>query len=580
MKYFVSSMLLVLVLLSNQAQVPSGYYDSAENLSAYELKTALHNIIDDHSAQGYGDLWTFIKNNTIDTYYENDGTILDIYSENPTGDDPYNFTITTDQCGNYSSEGDCYNREHSFPQSWFSKASPMVTDVHHIFATDGKVNSMRSSYPYGNVGSASSTSDNGSKLGSGASDLGYTGIVFEPIDEFKGDLARAQFYMATRYEDIIDGWESNASEILDGSNQQVYKEWFVDLLLEWHELDPVSQKELDRNDAAYPYQGNRNPFVDNPDYVNCIWGNTCNDTSIVVDTVTTKDICGSYIFPISTDNPTWYEVEFTDSDTSDFSSHNYIIYRLINDTVLNKENYSKLVSLTSPTAYIGTSEYIGSMRTDDCGVTYFIPKGQTSEHVLYDFSKETGDTVFSEYLNEFGINQFKVLGTDSLDLGNLGYRKTMEVSDGENTSLWIEGIGSNKGLLWPTLPTDYCPSDSSFDCPYGRLLLCNYQYNEFAFKGWDGDCYYEKITSYVKDISAKNLITIYPKPANDKLYIKTSDTNGILEIYNQMGKQVKQMDLEGSELIIHVEYWPSGMYFVILKNISGSTIQAQRILIN
>lgn len=255
----------------------SAYYDSAEGLTGYTLKTALYNIINGHTTQSYGDLWTFYSANELDNYYENDGSILDIYSESVNSSDSYTYTSGSDQCGNYSGEGDCYNREHSFPRSWFGGAvNPMNTDVHHIFATDGYVNSKRSSYPYGEVSSASYTSNNGSKLGSGSSSLGYTSTVFEPIDEFKGDLARAYFYMATRYENDIDGWDSNstsADAVLDGTGDKVYEDWFLTMLKSWHSQDPVSQKELDRNDAAYSHQGNRNPFVDYPSFVTEIWGN-------------------------------------------------------------------------------------------------------------------------------------------------------------------------------------------------------------------------------------------------------------------------------------------------------------------
>ena len=255
----------------------SGYYASADVLTGYALKSELHNIIDNHSTQSYSALWTFYLSYGLDTYYENDGSILDIYSENPTGNDPFNFTAGSDQCGSYSGESDCYNREHAFPRSWFGGAvSPMNTDVHHIFPTDGYVNARRSSYPYGEVGSASYTSSNGSRLGSAASGLGYTGTVFEPIDEFKGDIARAYFYMATRYEDVISGWENQSSygnDALNGTSTQVFESWFLNMLLSWHAQDPVSQKEIDRNDAAYSFQGNRNPFVDHPELVSEIWGN-------------------------------------------------------------------------------------------------------------------------------------------------------------------------------------------------------------------------------------------------------------------------------------------------------------------
>jgi len=251
------------------------YYRSAEGLSGYTLKTALYNIIRTHTSQGYGALWTFYNSHELDRYYENDGTILDIYSENPTGGDPYTYVKSSDQCGSYSGEGSCYNREHSFPRSWFGGSrEPMNSDVHHIFASDGYVNGRRSSFPYGEVGSATYTSNNGSKLGSG-SGIGYTGTVFEPIDEFKGDLARAYFYMATRYQDQIAGWEGNSSSsnaALNGTSTQVFETWMLNMLKKWHNDDPVSQKETDRNNAAQDHQGNRNPFVDHPEFVQSIWG--------------------------------------------------------------------------------------------------------------------------------------------------------------------------------------------------------------------------------------------------------------------------------------------------------------------
>lgn len=253
------------------------YYADAAGLTGYALKTALHNIIKNHSAQGYSALWTFYSTHELDTYYEQDGSILDIYSENPNGADTYQYAATVNQCGSYNSEADCYNREHSFPRSWFGGAvEPMNSDVHHIFATDGFVNSKRSSFPYGKVGSASYTSANGSKLGSALSSTGYSGTVFEPIDEFKGDLARAYFYMATRYQDRLANWQGNSSEAnaaLNGTTTQVFESWLLQLLKQWHVQDPVSQKERDRNDAAYQYQGNRNPFVDYPQFVTSIWGN-------------------------------------------------------------------------------------------------------------------------------------------------------------------------------------------------------------------------------------------------------------------------------------------------------------------
>ena len=254
---------------------PSGYYVTAQGLSGYALKTELYNIIKDHNAQGYSAIWNFYDSSARDTYFENDNSILDMYSEKPNGSDSYNYTAVSDQCGNYSGEGGCYNREHSFPKSWFGGTiEPMNSDVHHIYATDGYVNSKRSNFPFGEVASASFTSTNGSKLGSAASSLNYSGTVFEPIDEFKGDFARAYFYMATRYENVIGTWQTkttSSNAVLNGSSNQVFESWVVAMLLDWHNSDPVSQMELDRNQAAFEFQGNRNPYIDHPEFVEMIW---------------------------------------------------------------------------------------------------------------------------------------------------------------------------------------------------------------------------------------------------------------------------------------------------------------------
>ncbi|GAA0871892.1 hypothetical protein GCM10009117_10380 [Gangjinia marincola] len=260
-------LLLVLVTSISFAQIPVDYYDSADGLEGYALKTALRNIIaNGHVAQSYGDLYDGYVLTHSDFYYEDDSTVLDYYSEDPNTTDPYNYTHGSDQCGNQNSEGDCYNREHLMPQSVFDSDFPMQSDIHHVVPSDGRVNNFRGSLPFGNVASANWTSLNGSKRGTSSDD--YNGDVFEPIDEFKGEIARAMLYFATRYENQVSSW---SHPMLNGTNDQVYEDWFVDVLVQWHNDDPVNQSELDRNDAAYDFQGNANPFVDHPEYVNMIW---------------------------------------------------------------------------------------------------------------------------------------------------------------------------------------------------------------------------------------------------------------------------------------------------------------------
>jgi endonuclease I/chitodextrinase len=262
--------------LSAFAQIPTGYYDGTAGLTGAALKTKLSQIITNgHSAGSYNGLWTAYQTTDRDYYYENDGTILDIYSENPNGPDPYNYTVVTNQCGNYSAEGACYNREHIVPQSLFNEASPMVSDAHFIRATDGKVNGMRSNYPFGKVGSASYTSLNGSKLGTSVS-AGYSGTVFEPIDAFKGDVARMILYFVTRYENKLSTFSTG--DMLGGSAFPGLQAWELNQLLAWSAADPVSPAEIGRNNATYAYQGNRNPYIDHPEYVDQIWGTPVVDT--------------------------------------------------------------------------------------------------------------------------------------------------------------------------------------------------------------------------------------------------------------------------------------------------------------
>src|SRR5690606_34081861 len=201
--------------------------------------------------------------------------------EKPNGTDSYTFTLVSDQCGNYSGEGFCYIREHLITQSVFNDASAMRTDCHHVVPTDGYVNGQRSNYTIGKVYSDSCTSTNGYKKGTSAVP-GYSGTVFEPIDEFKGDVARVYFYFATRYQNQITSW---SYAMFNGTSTQVFPDGFLDILLQWHENDPVSEMEIARNNRVYQFQGNRNPFVDNPQYVHDIWGYSSTYSTDIFDPV-------------------------------------------------------------------------------------------------------------------------------------------------------------------------------------------------------------------------------------------------------------------------------------------------------
>jgi len=254
------------------AQIPQGYYTSAQNKNGYALRVAMHNIIKNHTSESYNGLW--------DAFYSTDrrpdnGKVWDLYSDRPGGTASYYFTFGSDQCGNFSSEGDCYNREHSVPKSWFGgSVAPMYTDLFHLYPTDGYVNNKRGNLPIGKVTNTTWTSTNGSKVGT-SNVPNYSGQVFEPIDSFKGDFARTYFYMAVCYMDKNLGVETQSN--FTGGN---LKPWSKDLLLQWAAMDPVSKKEIDRNNAVYQIQHNRNPFIDFPELAEMIFGSDTNLTFI------------------------------------------------------------------------------------------------------------------------------------------------------------------------------------------------------------------------------------------------------------------------------------------------------------
>ncbi len=260
MKRLLSSWMLFCILFPLWAQVSiSDYYREASGQQGAGLKTALYNIITGHTERSYANLWDDFTNTDV----REDGKVWDMYSS------VTDFTFVNDQCGNYSGEGDCYNREHSFPKSWFNDATPMYTDLFHLYPTDGYVNGMRSNYPFGETDSPSRTSQGGfSRLGP-SSVSGYSGIVFEPADEYKGDFARTYFYMVTCYENRISGWES---DMLDGKTYPGFADWAIDMLLRWAADDPVSEKETARNEAVYRIQKNRNPYIDFPGLEQYVWG--------------------------------------------------------------------------------------------------------------------------------------------------------------------------------------------------------------------------------------------------------------------------------------------------------------------
>lgn len=267
-RFFYAAAMTAMTAGAAMAEIPAGYYDSCEGKTGQALLQALYQKISSHTNVGYDGLWTLYK--TSDVY--DDGKIWDIYTTK-------HWNPGTEQCGNVSSSiGGCYNREHSLPKSWWGGGKEdQYSDAFHLYPTDGQVNSQRSNWPYGECANGTTKPSNGSiralgKLGS-STFSGYSGTVFEPDDQYKGDLARSYFYMVTCYNDRVSGWiKGNGNQMFAGNNFPVFKTWAINMLLKWTRQDGVSEKERNRQEAIYNKQKNRNPFIDYPELAEYIWG--------------------------------------------------------------------------------------------------------------------------------------------------------------------------------------------------------------------------------------------------------------------------------------------------------------------
>ena len=271
MKHFITSTVFMFVALGGAfAQGPNNsgtYYQAADGKKGAQLKTALCGIIYNRTERTYGDLWTDFKT----TDKRSDGKVWDMYS-NATN---FEFDTHQDKGSGGTTEGEYYNREHSWPNSWFGgKVQPMYTDLHHMYPTDKLVNNKRGNNPFGETNGSWKSKNDFSKLGT-CTYPGYAGTVFEPNDEYKGDFARTYFYMVTCYEEKLPDWYTNYADVkptLDGKTYPGLSAWQLEMLLKWAKNDPVSEKETNRNNAVYGIQRNRNPFIDYPGLEQYIWG--------------------------------------------------------------------------------------------------------------------------------------------------------------------------------------------------------------------------------------------------------------------------------------------------------------------
>lgn len=260
--YLFATLTAAMALTASAAErnIPSGYYSGLDGKKGEALKTAAYNAIKSHKEISYGDkTWEAFRNTDV----RSDGTWWDIYSEER----------------RYASSGHSgMNIEHAVANSWWGGTkNAAYKDINHLYPSDATANSRKSNYPLGETDKPTWT--NGitiigkPKNGHG----GQGGYIYEPADEYKGDNARTYFYMATCYPDIAWKNQDSWGTMFVKESYPTLVSWGQELLLRWNSTDVVSQKEIDRNEAIYKEQGNRNPFIDFPELAEYIWGSKKNE---------------------------------------------------------------------------------------------------------------------------------------------------------------------------------------------------------------------------------------------------------------------------------------------------------------
>ncbi len=241
----------MLCIIMAYADIPSGYYDSAEGLSEQALRSALHNIIDDHTVKSYGDA----------------RYILDETDQDPGNSSNIILVYTGNSVSNSWDSGETWNREHVWSKShgFPDETDIAYSDLHNLKPCHPDVNTDRSDKDFDEGGTAHNI----------ATECNYTTDTWEPKDEVKGDIARIMFYMVVRYEGDEIG-ETDLELVEELTSYPDPEFGIFSILLQWHYDDPVDDFERNRNDVIYSYQNNRNPFIDHPEYVSKIWGGGTN----------------------------------------------------------------------------------------------------------------------------------------------------------------------------------------------------------------------------------------------------------------------------------------------------------------
>ncbi|PIF45794.1 putative secreted protein (Por secretion system target) [Chryseobacterium sp. 52] len=495
-------LLLPIILISSlaAAQAPAGYYDGTVGLSGYALKSKLHDIIAEKNVNwNYSDLPNLYNQTDLDKYYDhgpgNTTILLDMYSEIPTGTDAYEYT-SANLISTSGAEGLGYNREHAVPQSTFNSNYPMYSDLHFVIPTDARINQLRNNYPYG-VGNSTVhyTFTNTSRIANSAiPNYAYTNRVYEPVAEFRGDIARMLLYFAIRYENKLPSFNyfTNINPAIDrspfdGTAERAFDPEYIAMLIQWHTQDPVSQREIDRNNAIYAIQKNRNPLIDNPQWVNAIWVQIPDAVSPQAPVNLAVSQTGAY---------------FANLNWSPSTSSDVIGYNIYQNGVLvatTKSTSIVIDHLTPSTSYSFTVKaydqgYLQSVDSNAITAPTLAPDTNSKDIFIIKYIEGTGNSKALEIVNKTG---------HEVDLNNYSIRvQYYNNSSGSyyyGNSFELEGkIPNNQNFVImnpKSALSCYTNNDARFLTAGEALTFAGTQYVELAYKSTTVDAIGSKFVS-------------------------------------------------------------------------------------
>lgn len=619
MKKYLSSLIFLPFFAFSQA--PAGYYDGTSGLSGFALKSKLHQIISKNYNWHYGDLQEFYKQTDLDIYYDHTAAnnpsagiylLLDIYSEIPTGTDSYEYN-STQLVGNASAEGQGWNREHMIPQSTFSSGSisnyPMYSDLFYVIPADARINQLRSNYPYGKTGSTIYYNfTNTSKIGNCAvPGLAYTGRVYEPIDEFKGDVARALLYFAVRYEGKLGSFNHNAGTTpsndesqFDGTEERAFEPAYITMLKQWNALDPVSQREIDRNNAVFSIQKNRNPFIDNPSWVDLIWSET-------TDTV---NPAAPLNLTVTQQNANFVNLSWTPSADTDILGYKIYVNGATTPIATSKTNSIIIDRLTPSTTYTFTIKsydkgYLESPFSNTVNATTLASDGFAKDLMITKYLEGTGNNKAIEITNKTGHD----VNLDNYNI-NIQYYSSTSGSYYFSDSFQLEGVVANGEVFVILNPNAnfscYTNSQAKFVTASTPLTYTGGQYIELGYKGLntvdavgikngtnslgnqslyrlanisqpnttfdiaEWQSYSSNYCQNLGSLSSEELLVaeeakIYPNPVSDVLFMTGKEISKIqnIEIYDANGRQLMRNKLPfKNSNTVNVQQLKPGIYFL------------------